>query len=306
MKKLLWLLILFLIPCLSASAEAQDIAGKCSFTFASGSRGQGDMRDQSYLTYYNGRYLEVKTPEEAPCYGVYLCLSGDDVGYCIQTQDAEGNWEIFRQDDRGYVNSYLRLPGLQHFRIALSSGEKISIAELRLLGEGEIPKWVQDWKDFEGKADLMVLSAHADDELLFFGGTIPYYTAERGMKVIVCYMTHQTPCRRNELLDGLWHCGVREYPSMGVFPDGKNNSLESNYDFWGKEKVHQYVTALFRKYQPEVVVTHDVKGEYGHGAHKTTADTAKLAIELAADKAYAPELGESWQVKKLMFPHRRY
>ena len=114
MKKFLWMLILLLIPCLSAGAEAQEITGSCTLTYAAGSWGQGDMRDQSYLTYYNGRYLEVKTPADAPCYGVYLCLSGEDVGYCIQTQDAEGNWEISLQDDRGYVNSYLPLPGLRH------------------------------------------------------------------------------------------------------------------------------------------------------------------------------------------------
>ena len=63
--------------------------------------------------------------------------------------------------------------------------------------------------------------------------------------------------------------------------------------------MHAYVTGLFRRYQPDVVITHDVKGEYGHGAHRTTADAAIHAVTLAADAAYAPETGESWQVKKL-------
>lgn len=300
MKKLLPLLLfLLLLPAFSALGEAADITGQCAFSFAQGSVGQGDMRDESYLTFYHGRYLEITAPKGQPCHGVNLCLSGKDMGYCIETLNEEGKWQQVLEDHRGYANSYLALPGLSHFRIALSSGEKISIAEIRLLGEGNLPAWVQDWKPFEGKADLMVLSAHADDELLFLGGTIPYYAAQRGMRVIVCYMTNQTPCRRNELLDGLWHCGIREYPSIGVFPDGKNYSLMDNYSFWGKEKVHAYVTGLFRRYQPDVVITHDVKGEYGHGAHRTTADAAIHAVTLAADAAYAPEKGKSWQVKKL-------
>lgn len=301
MKKIFFFLLLslLLLPGMIALGEAEDMTEQCTLVFAPASKGKTNLRDGDHLTVYEGRYLEIIAPEGKPCFGLYLCFSGTDTFYSLQRQNAEGGWETFYEDQRGYVNSYLPLEGLSHFRIALQSGEKILLSEIALLGEGEIPSWVQDWKDFEGKADLMVITAHADDEILFFGGTIPYYAAEQGKKVIVCYMTKQTPCRRNELLDGLWLCGVREYPDLGIFPDGKNYSLGDNDAFWGKKKIEQYVTALFRKYQPDVVVTHDVKGEYGHGAHRSTSAAAMKAVELAADGAYAPETGEAWQVKKL-------
>ena len=53
---------------------------------------------------------------------------------------------------------------------------------------------------------------------------------------------------------------------------------------------------------PEVVVTHDVNGEYGHGAHKVAADAAQRCIALAADAAWQDEqlaYKQPWQVKKL-------
>ena len=182
---------------------------------------------------------------------------------------------------------------MTHIRLMLESREDIKIAEIHLFGEGEKPAWVQDWQPFEGKADLLVLSAHGDDELLFFGGIIPYYTAERQMNVIVCYLTDQTSCRRNELLDGLWTCGVRAYPSMGVFKDIKNNSLGDSYGFWGEKPVVEYITSLYQKYQPEVVLTHDLRGEYGHGAHRVCADASIKAIDKANQG------NNAWQVKKL-------
>ncbi len=301
MKKvwmLLFALLLLLLPG-AALGEAQDITGRCAFAYAPGSVNRSAMRDQSYLTYYTGKYLEITAPAGAPCYGLYLSFAGREQPFAVECKNAEGEWAQVIRDERCYANSYLPLEGLEHFRIVPRREETLSIAEIHLLGEGEKPAWVQDWKPFEGKADLMVLSAHGDDELLFFGGVIPYYAGEMQKNVIVCYLTDQTSCRRNELLDGLWLCGVRAYPKMGIFKDIKNNSLGDSYGFWGKEPVMEYVVSLVRKYQPDVVVTHDIRGEYGHGAHRVCADAAMQAFSLAAEADYRADLGEAWQMKKL-------
>lgn len=302
MKKIALCLLLacLLSPLLSAQAEtAQDLTARCTFSFAPGSKGRDTLWDHSYLTYYTGKYLEIALPTAEPCYGVYVCFAGREAPFRIEGKNAQGAWETVAEDSRCYANSYVPLPGLTSLRIVPAREETISIAEITLLGAGDRPAWVQDWRPFEGKADLLVLSAHADDELLFFGGVIPYYAGEMQKRVIVCYLTDQTSCRRNELLDGLWLCGVREYPSMGVFKDIKNNSLGDSYGFWGEKPVVDYVTSLFRTYRPEVVVTHDLRGEYGHGAHRVCADAAIKAYTLAADAANQPSLGEAWQVKKL-------
>lgn len=57
-----------------------------------------------------------------------------------------------------------------------------------------------------------------------------------------------------------------------------------------------------RRYRPEVIVTHDIKGEYGHEQHLVVADATPTAVRLAADEAYDPESVSqygAWQVKKL-------
>ena len=58
---------------------------------------------------------------------------------------------------------------------------------------------------------------------------------------------------------------------------------------------------LFRHYKPEVVVTHDIEGEYGHGVHKVCADIVMNALKKSADpkydKASAKAYG-TWDVPK--------
>ncbi len=61
-------------------------------------------------------------------------------------------------------------------------------------------------------------------------------------------------------------------------------------------------TGFIRQYRPEVVVTHDLNGEYGHGGHRAVADTVRTSVQYAADASrYADSAREYgvWQVKKL-------
>ena len=90
---------------------------------------------------------------------------------------------------------------------------------------------------------------------------------------------------------------------MGVFKDIKNNSLGDSYGFWGEKPVVEYVTGLLRQYRPDVVVTHDKGGEYGHGAHRVCADAAIRSLTAAMDSkydiGYGYKLYGNWQPKKL-------
>ena len=43
-----------------------------------------------------------------------------------------------------------------------------------------------------------------------------------------------------------------------------------------------------RRFRPEVILTHDLNGEYGHNQHKVTARTMQAAIEAAADPTRYP------------------
>ena len=115
-------------------------------------------------------------------------------------------------------------------------------------------------------------------------------------------MSGASAARRSELLNGLWHMGVRQYPVIGPFGDAYSTNMAVIYDQWGRERVRKYVMGLIRRYKPDVVVTHDRGGEYGHGAHKVTADASVYCVENAANPSVLPALCEAygaWTVKKL-------
>ena len=59
------------------------------------------------------------------------------------------------------------------------------------------------------------------------------------------------------------------------------------------------VVSLIRTYRHKVLLTHDLRGEYGHGAHRVCADAAVKAFRLAADSRFRTGAQEPWQVSKL-------
>jgi hypothetical protein len=97
--------------------------------------------------------------------------------------------------------------------------------------------------------------------------------------------------------------GVRDYPDFINLKDEKVGSVEAGIKLWGgKDKVLSLVVERIRRYKPEVIVTQDLDGEYGHNQHKITARCAKYAIDAAADPSQYPESAQkygAWQVKKL-------
>ena len=92
MKRILLALLaaLLIAPMGGAWAEtAADITGRCVVTAAPGAKGKENLRDASYLTYYTGRYLEIRTPEESPCFGLYICFSGVAAPYRVLSPGAD-------------------------------------------------------------------------------------------------------------------------------------------------------------------------------------------------------------------------
>ena len=64
------------------------------------------------------------------------------------------------------------------------------------------------------------------------------------------------------------------------------------------EAVRELV-AVVRETRPQVVVTYDERGGYGHPDHVQAHRVTVAAFDAAADPAYEPELGEPWQASKL-------
>lgn len=308
-KNMSVLLFCLLLMAGCALAEpANEITADCTIIGTSWTN-VGYMRDGQYYTKWfapAGAMLRAAAPQGETIHGVYLQFYEYSCAFEVQTRGAEDEWVTTAVCETEYLTGYAALPqGAQEIRILpRDAGARLSIAELHLFADGEIPEWVQRWEAPHEDADLLVISAHPDDEILFMGGTIPYYAGERKMAVQVAYQVPSVPYRRLELLDGLWLCGVRNYPDLGPFPDRYKIYLPDLYQEkgWKEERVLRYVAGLYRRYRPEVVVTHDVNGEYGHGAHKAAADAAQRCIALAADAAWQDEElanQEPWQVKKL-------
>lgn len=312
MKKCFFFLLLFLLllPAVSLGQEAADLTAQCEITATKGKyRTNIDrLRDRHYGKEYvsnkeKAPYVELKAPANQPIYGLYVCFGGALTPWKIEAKHS-GGWETVFQSDGRYAHEYAPLNGEKDVRVVPVSDKKVALTinELFAFGKGEVPSFVQQWQPAPEKADLMILSGHPDDEILFFGGAIPTYAGEKKMNVVVVYMTYSTAERRSELLNGLWAMGVRTYPILGPFEDSYSNKLKTGYEKWKKTKVDQFLVGLLRQYKPEVVLTHDVNGEYGHGAHRVCADAMQRCVVTAADAGQYADSASAygvWQVKKL-------
>ena len=307
LRKMTALALLLLCMCATAAAqEARDITALCA-PFSPGKQTQ-KLYDRAYTSYFISReqvspYIEFTAPADDPAQYLYICFGDMPRAWAIE-EERDGQWLPMIEGTNDYAHVFLELGGKTHFRLIDTSGKKtkFKINEIFVFSSGEVPEWVQRWEPTPEKADLLLLAAHPDDELLFFGGAIPTYATERGMRVVVAYMTFSNTTRQSELLNGLWHMGMRTYPVIGSFWDSYSSKLDDAYKKWGKKETQAFVTELLRRYRPEVVITHDVNGEYGHGAHKLCADVMRTCVERSADETYLPELAAQygvWQPKKL-------
>ena len=161
---------------------------------------------------------------------------------------------------------------------------------------------MQVWEESWDKADVLFLPTHSDDDQLFFAGLIPWCISQ-GARIQVAYFVHHYDHadRMNEKLDGLWRCGLRNYPIFGPFRDMGNTGYNDTIYAYNLSNVYWYnfegwQVELFRRFQPQVVVTHARNGEYGHGAHILNCLTALAGWQLSGDETAYPETAERYGV----------
>ncbi len=152
------------------------------------------------------------------------------------------------------------------------------------------------------KVDMLLVVAHPDDDLIYMGGVIPYYGGELKKSVLVVYMSNYNDGRKNEAREGLKVCKNNIYPLFAEFPDKLTKTLEDAKKLWAEEETVGFLVSVLRKYRPDVVVTHDANGEYGHGAHMLTSLSVRRAVEKCADDTFYPQSAQAfgtYEVKKL-------
>jgi len=297
MKRILLLLtLLLLLPCTALAEAAEDITNECVINNREYNRhAPDDLRDGDYITFYSGAAVTIQAPEGKLIGAIEIKWRTIDMPGVILKTQVNGKWVEILRDGPKYAAQYIVLPEpLQQVRITPQQG-KLEVCEITVLTQGEAPEYVQIWRDAPEKVDLMLFSTHPDDEVLWFGGLLPLYAGEQRKDVLVINAVYAHYYRRQELLAALWTCGVDVYPVMLGYPNQQDSVAEviAEWEVKRREPKDKMV-ALIRQYEPDVVVLHDVDGEYGHTAHMAFCWLGQQGVERAADPAEHPASAEQW------------
>ena len=172
---------------------------------------------------------------------------------------------------------------------------------------------------------IMAVHAHPDDEVVFTGGTLLAY-ARRGVRTVLVTATggeegeirdpdldpeasrpQLREIRLEELRRGVAFLEISVTELLGYRDSGmagsEANANPENFHNADMEEATRKLVALVRQRQPQVLVTYDEFGAYGHPDHIKCNKITHRAFDLAGDAGYAPELGEPWTPLKLYYTH---
>lgn len=291
---------------LGKAKEPVHITKKCKIKVTKGS--VESVTDTSENTSWNSGKMTIFLPDDRIADGILIKWHKVENNYTLKSYSSDGDLLDEYDGDSGYnmLHKYYELSE-DAVKVVINlkkTAENNGICTLRVYERDKVGVSVERWQaPKEDECDLMVISAHRDDELLFFGGTIPYYQQVKGKNVYTVYMSGRDRLRIREALAGQWSMGNTTYPIFMNFPGGYHDGVNGTLNAWGGEDyVLERLVEKIRKYKPEVIVTHDINGEYGHPTHKTTSYIIQKAVKLAADKSKYKSSARDygvWQVKKV-------
>lgn len=170
---------------------------------------------------------------------------------------------------------------------------------------------------------LMAVRAHPDDECFTVGGTLARCGAA-GQETVLVVCTGgengeivdeelNTPeikerlgeVRRQELAEsarilGITHTEMLGYRDSGMAGTPENEDPRS-FNKADIDDATQRLVVLIRRYKPNVLITDNEEGSYGHPDHIMCNKVSVAADSAAADPTYHPELGPAHQVDTLYF-----
>lgn len=161
----------------------------------------------------------------------------------------------------------------------------------------------------DARRKLMAVLAHPDDESLGVGGTLAAYAAAGAATYVVTatrgergrFFTNENRpsdeevgrVREAELRAAARELGVREVVLLD-YRDGDLDRAEP------REAVRRIVAEL-RRVRPQVVLTFDPFGAYGHPDHVAICQFATAAVAAAGSAAYDDDGAAPHQVSKLYY-----
>ena len=181
---------------------------------------------------------------------------------------------------------------------------------------------------------LLLVHAHPDDETIGQGATMAKYAAEgRGVTLVTCTagemgeilvpeLAHLAADqddglgehRRGEIADAMAVLGVTDHRWLGGFQCYRDSGMKWHEDghavaadevhenaFWHADltEAADHLVEIIREVRPQVLVTYDPFGGYGHPDHIQAHRVAMYAAQLAAVPSYRRDLGEAWDIAKI-------
>ncbi|MYQ38700.1 N-acetyl-1-D-myo-inositol-2-amino-2-deoxy-alpha-D-glucopyranoside deacetylase [Streptomyces sp. LamerLS-316] len=174
---------------------------------------------------------------------------------------------------------------------------------------------------------LLLVHAHPDDESINNAATMARYAAEGAhVALVTCTLGEEGEVippdlahlaadrdgglgdhRIGELAAAMRELGVTDHRFLGGpgrFRDSGMMGTEQNHRpgaFWdaGLDEAAGHLVRVIRSLRPQVLVTYDPDGGYGHPDHIQAHRVAMRAADLAADPAYDPGTGAPHTVAKI-------
>jgi LmbE family N-acetylglucosaminyl deacetylase len=167
---------------------------------------------------------------------------------------------------------------------------------------------------------ILAAFAHPDDESFGVGGTLARYVAEGAHVALVCatrgevgqisdpaLATRETlpAVREAELRCAAGAFGLQElifldYRDSGMVGTPENDDPRAFINVPAEEVVGRMV-GLIRRIKPQVVITFDPEGGYGHPDHIAIHRHTVAAFHAAGDGSRYPEQGAPWRPERLFY-----
>lgn len=174
---------------------------------------------------------------------------------------------------------------------------------------------------------ILLVHAHPDDEIIGSGATMARYASEGAhVALVTCTLGEEGEIldpnlehlgvegedalghhRITELSDAMVILGIVDWRLLGEphkYRDSGMAGLESNKRedcFWQADLLETALdlVPLIRAQRPQILITYDDFGGYGHPDHIKAHRTAMYAVQLAAAPTFRPDLGNVWDIPKV-------
>jgi N-acetyl-1-D-myo-inositol-2-amino-2-deoxy-alpha-D-glucopyranoside deacetylase len=181
---------------------------------------------------------------------------------------------------------------------------------------------------------MLLVHAHPDDESINHGATMAKYVAQGAQvtlvtctlgeegEVLVPELEHLASHREDrlgehrvgELAEAMKELGVTDYRFLGGQGRYRDSGMVWHEEghatvgeevregtFWRADLLEAatHLVEVIREVRPQVLVTYDQFGNYGHPDHIQAHRVAMYASDLASARSFREDLGDAWDVSKI-------